>query len=185
MAKSIKCRYDKNLKKYHIEYHQIKDVSDYRYKVIQRINEDNDLAVLIETHLGSVTKPDQMNYAKTLEGLFSKYCLTYHIQPIEIQNNKNFLGMLSGSKKTITHYAITFIIPAKGMTRDLFDDLLCEYDLQIGYKPLKPVEVFFEDLQKGYAKTVLDTTYYESNYYDSRIFNKFLATEDLTKISIN
>jgi len=182
MAKKIKVRYDKNLKKYHIEYHKAVDKKAYRYSIISELNKSDDLAFLIETHLGSVNKPDQLNYARVIEGLFAKYSLRYQIRPTEVASDKNIFGMFAGGKKTITHFAITFIVPSKGITREMFDDFLCEYDIQIGYKMIKSQDEFFDDMLKGYINNVFDPEYFRQSLYDSRVFDKFLATEDISTI---
>ena len=182
MTKKIKVRYDKNLKKYHIEYHKLINKADYRYSMISELNKSNDLAFLIETQLGSVNKPDQLNYARVIEGLFAKYSLRYQIRPMEVASNKNILGMFAGGKKTITHFAITFMVPTNSFTREMFDDFLCEYDVQIGYKMIKSQDELFEDMLKGYINNVFDPEYFEQSLYDSRVFDKFLATEDFSTI---
>jgi len=64
----------------------------------------------------------------------------------------------------------------------MFEDLLGEYDLQIGYKLQKETSEFFEDMLKGYVNNVFDESYFGNSFYDSRIFDKFLATEDLTQL---
>lgn len=182
MAKEVKVRFDKGLKKYHIEYHRLKNKDQYRYDFMAKLNTTEQFAVLVETHLGSKTKPDQMNYSRTIEALFAKYGLVYQVRPIEIQAQKQLLGFLSGGKKTETHYAITFIIPEGALNKEMFEDLLGEYDLQIGYKFQKETSEFFEDMLKGYVNNVFDESYFGNSFYDSRIFDKFLATEDLTQV---
>ena len=180
MARNVKIRYDKGLKKYHIEYHKITDQDNYRYNIFKRINDKHDLTVMIETHLGSINKPEPVNYARTIEGVFAKHGLRYQVRPIEIQGGKLIFGFLSGGKKTETHYAITFIIPKSALTKALFLDFLCEFDIQIGYKSLMDDNTFFDDMLKGYIDNVFDENYFGDSFYDSRIFNKFLATEDIT-----
>lgn len=181
MAREVKVRFDKGLKKYHIEYHRLQNKDQYRYDLMAKLNATEQLAVLVETHLGSKNKPDQMNYARTLEGLFAKYGLAYQVRPVEIQAQKQLLGFLSGGKKTETHYAITFIIPEGALNKEMFEDLLSEFDLQIGYKMQKEIDEFFDDMLKGYVNNVFDENYFASSFYDSRIFDKFLATNDLTQ----
>lgn len=182
MVKKIKVRYDKNLKKNHIEYHRLVDKSTYRYSVISELNKRYDLAFLIETQLGSVNKPDQLNYARVIEGLFAKYSLRYQIRPMEIAGTKNLFGMFAGGNKTVTHFAITFIVPSNSITREMFDDFLCEYDVQIGYKMIKSQDELFDDMLKGYLNNVFDPEYFEQSLYDSRVFDKFLATEDVSSL---
>lgn len=180
MAKNVKIRYDKGLKKHHIEYHKLTDQDNYRFNILKGINEQHDLTVLIETHLGSINKPEPMNYARTMEGFFAKHGLRYQVRPVEIQVGKQIFGFLSGGKKTETHYAISFIIPKSTLTKDQFEDFLCEFDIQIGYKSLMDDKTFFDDLLKGYVDNVFDENYFGDSFYDSRIFSKFLATEDIT-----
>lgn len=181
MTKKIKVRYDKSLKKHHIEYHKLIDKSAYRFNIISQLNKGDDLAFLIETHLGNVNKPDPLNYTKVIEGLFAKYKLPYQIRPMEVASSKNILGMFGG-KKTMTHFSITFIVQTNALTREMFDDLLCEYDVQIGYKMVKPQKEFFEDILKGYINNVFDPEYFQQSLYDSRVFDKFLATEDISTL---
>ena len=182
MAQKIKVRYDKNLNKYHIDYHKLVDPVPFRYKTIKDLNHNNDLAFLIETHLGSITKPDQLTYTKIAEGLFAKHKLRYQVRPLEVANSKNIFGMFPSGKKTVTHFALTFIVPSKAFTQEMFNDFLCEYDVQIGYKMLKSQDTFFDDLQKGYISDVFNPEYFEESFYDSRVFDKFLATEDISTL---
>lgn len=184
MTKSVHSRYDKRLKKYHIEYHRLHDdeKAEYRINILNRLNTQSDMAVMIDTQLGSVNEPEPLNFARTIEGIFTKYHLQYQVRPHEVASGHRIFGIISGSKKTVTHYAITFIIEKGTLTREMFDDLLCEFDTQVGYRMLKSPQVLFEDMQKGYIDNVFDEGYFEASLYDSRIFDKFLATEDLTAI---
>ena len=129
--------------------------------------------------MGSINKPDQLNYARTIEGLFSRYGVEYQVRPHDVADGNRIFGILSGGKKTVTHYAITFIIEKGSLTERMFQDLLCEFDTQIGYKMLKSPKELFEDMQKGYIDNVFDEGYFGESLFDSRIFDKFLATEDL------
>lgn len=180
----IKSKFDKRLNKYHIEYHKIKNKGQFRYDILKKINKNFDIAVHIETNLGSENSPDQLKYARDMESLFAKYALAYQVRPIEVAKQKDVFAMFSlGGKKTETHYAITFMIPKSNLNPEMFEDLLCEFDIQIGYDLLKDQEVFFGDMMKGYIKDIFDSGYFENCFYDSRIFSKFLATEDLTQLS--
>lgn len=179
MSKSVKVRYDKRLKKHHVEYEKLKDQDTYRIDTYKKLNAKEDLAVLIETFLGSVNKPDQMKFTKEAEGLFAKYQLAYMVRPIEVQAQKALLGVFGG-KKTETHYAITFIIPAGSFNEAMFKDFFCEFDLQIGYQFQKDVQSYFDDVRKGYVDNVFDDAYFANSFYDSRVFNKYLATEDIS-----
>ena len=179
----IKKRYDKNLKKYHIEYNKLKDKGSYRYDMYKAINERYDMAMLIETHLGSVNEPDQLQFARLMEGMFAKYGLRYQVRPIEVKSNKQMFGFLNfGGKGTDTHYAITCLIPKHVINKEMFEDLFCEFDVQVGYKMLMMVDEFFDDMMKGYLDNVFDAGYFGDSFYDSRIFDKFLSTEDLTEL---
>ena len=181
MTKDVKVRFDKGLKKYHIEYHKLKNKDAYRYNLMAQLNEKELFAVLLETHLGSKSKPDPLKYAKLIEGLFAKYGLRYQVRPIEIQAQKQLFGMFSGGKKMDSHFAITFIIPQGALNKEMFEDLLSEFDLQIGYEMQKEADEFFNDMSKGYVDNVFDVAYFGNSFYDSRIFDKFLATEDLSQ----
>lgn len=180
MSRAIKVRYDKQLKKYHIEYHKLQAIPDYRFDIFHRLNATEDLALRIETFLGSVNKPEPMPYARSLEGLFAKYGLRYMVRPVEVQTPKSLFDFLGRSKKTETHYAITFIVPKGTLDRAMFEALFCEFDLQIGYGFKQSMDSYFDDMGKGYVDNVFDEAYFSNNFYDSRLFNKFLATEDLS-----
>lgn len=182
MTKDVKVRFDKGLKKYHIDYHKLKNKDEYRYNLMEQLNVNEQLTILIETHLGSRTKPEPLKYARLIEGLFAKYGLRFQVRPIEIQAQKQLFGLFSGGKKTETHYAITFLIPQGALNKEMFEDLLSEFDLQIGYIPQKETDEFFDDMSKGYVDNVFDKGYFGNSFYDSRIFDKLLASEDLTQL---
>lgn len=182
MSKEIKARYDKNLKKYHIEYHKLQAMPAYRFEIFHKLNATEDLALRIETFLGSVSKPEPMLYARSLEGLFAKYGLAYMVRPVEVQASKSFFDFLGRGKKTETHYAITFIVPKGALDEAMFEAFFCEFDLQVGYGFKQAVDTYLDDVTKGYVDNVFDEGYFSNSFYDSRLFNKFLATEDLSKL---
>ncbi len=181
MNKNIKCRYDKKLDKYHIEYHLLttEDQRSLRLEVLNKLNDAYDLAVLIDTQMGSVTQPDQRSYAQMIEGLFTKHNIQYHLRPVEMPNPKQLFGFFTTGNKTVTQYVITFIIEKGAFSETLFDDLLCEFDTQIGYGLLKSPKEIFIDMEKGYLDNVFDQQYFSDSLLDSRIFKKFLSSKNL------
>ncbi len=178
----VRTKFDKSLNKYHIEYAKEKAKSDYRYEVFKKMNLMYDLYFAIETHLGSVNKPDPLTYTKQTETKLSHTGIKYQVRPMEVRNEKQLFGFLAGKKKTITDYCITFVLHKGELTRELFDEVLCEFDLQVGYDIKVDQQTFFEDLLKGYVDGVTNVEYFNNSFFDSRIFDKFLATEDLTQL---
>lgn len=178
----IKSKYDKALKKYHIYYDKIKDKKALRYTYINQINQRSDMLIIIETHLGSISEPDPLEYTRSLERVLQDEGIKYIVQPIEARVQKNILGIFGGNKKPIKDFSISFYLNQGSLTEDFFDKVLCEFDLQIGYNLLKDQSTLFEDISKGYFDTRDTSAYYGEALFDSMIFHKFLASEDLPQL---
>lgn len=178
----LKVKFDKSLNKYHIEYEKLKDHNAFRYDYYSRINMGSPLFILIETHLGSVHEPVPEIFARDHERMLQDFGIKYAVRPIEIRQQKNLFGLFSfGGKKKIQDFSIAYFIDKSTLTREMFEALLCEFDAQIGYHPKRSQEETLEDIFKGYFNTDSLSNYFGQSFFDSRLFSKMLATENLTE----
>lgn len=175
--KKVSVKYDKELKKYHVNYEKLKNFNAFRYEYFSKINKEFPLFLLIETHLGSVNEQDPQAYIRALEYTLKKYGLRNSVKSIHIRYKKAILGFI-GNKNPIDDFSIATIIEQDTLKKELFDDVLCEYDIQIGYGFNMNDDQLLDEYQKGYLQKVDDATYFKHNIFDSRIFNKFLTTEE-------
>lgn len=176
-----KVKFDKSLNKYHIYYEKLKDKNPYRYNILKEVNDRSDMFILIETHLGSINDPDPQEFARELERKLTANSIQYGIQPMEVRVKKNILGVFSMNKNPIKDFSISFCLKKATLTEELFNEILCEFDLQIGYNLLKTADEIQEDIRKGYFNTSDTSAYYGETVFDSMIFHKFLATEDVSQ----
>lgn len=174
----VKVKYDKQLGKYHIDYSRLKNQKAYRYDHIKILNDQYDLAICIETDLGAIVTIEAKEYARKMETILAAYHLDYGVRPIE-GNKKMFLGVLSLGAKKKVDYALFFILPKGQLTEPMFDQIFMEVDLMIGYDFKVPMEKLLIEFEKGYLEDARDEDYFRENLYDSRIFNKFLATQEI------
>ncbi len=173
----LKVKYDKKLEKYHVEYERIIDKYNFRLKHYLEINKKSDMLFIIETHLGSKNNPDPLEYTRKLERLLGDFTFPYVVQPIEARVEKNIFGVLNFGKKQIKDFSIAFVVGKDELTDAAFNTLFCEFDAQVFYHPTKSTEEILDDVTKGYFDTSNAKDYFGQNFYDSIIFNKFLATE--------
>jgi hypothetical protein len=176
--KDIKVNYDKKLKKYHIQYHKSKDHFNFRSDFYNTLNQKSDLFMLIETHLGSVSNPTPLDYTRTIEEKLKQHNLDHHIRPVQVRTGKSIFGII-GKGKPIEDFSIAFIIPKGTMNASIFEDFFTEFDVQVSYNFKQPIDQVMNDYIKGYLKASDDDAYFEHQLFDSRIFEKILASENL------
>lgn len=176
--KMIQTRYDKKTNHYHITYIKHPDKSLFRSTYLEKLMTAYDIVLIIETNLGSIHQPEPKTYMRQVESFCQLHQINYLLRPLEVQKKPSLFSLVAKEPEKDDYKCVIFL-PKGNYSLELFNHLLDEYDLQIGYHTQLDLMSIYEAFEKGYCKSTRDSDYFGHYIFDSRLFDKILSTDSI------
>ncbi len=151
----MKVKYDKKLNKYHLHFNK-KEETKMKSEIYKRLNSLYPLTLVFDTEIDGKKEEEREKNIEFLSEKMDSLSYSYDIRVREVENMKKVFGIPTMNKIRTNHYVFT-----STLDKDSLDDELIDFFLKHEVK-----FVYGEDKE----------------IYDSAIFMKFFADEDISKL---
>ncbi len=149
----MKVKYDKKLKKYHLQFNSKAEKKE-KEQIYKNLNKEYPLSMTFDTQIDGKSEEIREQNINSLTNNLNQLDISYQINHREVENMKKIFGIPTMNKKRTTHYIIDFTVPQNTLNKELIDFIL-EHEIKVAYE--------------------------DCEIYDSTIFTKMLSSKDLSE----
>ncbi len=151
----MKVKFDKKLEKYHIHFNKKEEASE-KGKLLKRLNSLYPLTVIFDTEVDNRKEEEREKNIEFLSKKIDSLGCAYDIKVREVESMKKIFGIPTMNRLRTNHYVFKTLLD-----KDSLDDELINFFLE------HEMKFIYGD---------------EKELYDSAIFMKFFADEDISKL---
>ncbi len=151
----MKVKYDKNLNKYHLHFNA-KEEKKQKTDIYKNLSSHYPLTVVFDTEIDGKKEDEREENIAFLRNKIDSLGCSYDIKVREVENIKKVFGIPTMNKIRTNHYVFTTVLEKNVLDEELINFFL-KHEIKFIYDENKEV-------------------------YDSAIFMKFFADEDISNI---